>query len=80
LIGADWIAIAVFSVLSAILFFSSVPSYVYPGEGASLVALWKGLDVSSFVKYPVFKAISAIFGYSNLVSPICAVAAAIGIY
>ena len=42
----DWLVAAAFAVVSALLYFTTVASFAYPGESAHLQALWRGLDTA----------------------------------
>jgi tetratricopeptide (TPR) repeat protein len=76
----DFIAGVILAVLSAAVYFFSMAGYAYPGESARLQALWRGLDVSSAVYYPVMKFVASFFGASNFMAPILGIAAVLLLY
>ena len=41
----NWAVAGVLSFLAAIVYFASMASYTFPGEGADLIAAWRGLEV-----------------------------------
>ena len=58
-------------VIAAVVYFASLASYAYPGYSARLMALWRGLDVSSATEYPFMAVFARLFGGGNLLAPIC---------
>lgn len=69
----DWLVAAAFAVASALLYFTTVASFAYPGESAHLQALWRGLDTAKVAPYPLMAFFAKLFGAGNMLAPICGV-------
>ena len=69
----DCLVAAAFAVVSALLYFTTVASFAYPGESAHLQALWRGLDTAKVAPYPLMAFFAKLFGAGNLLAPICGV-------
>ena len=69
----DWLVAAAFAVVSALLYFTTVASFAYPGESAHLQALWRGLDTAKVAPYPLMAFFAKLVGAGNLLAPICGV-------
>lgn len=76
----DRIVAIVFALLAAALYFALMAGYVFPGESARLVTLWRGLDVSTTNPYPLMSVFARMFGCTNALSPICGVIATVLIF
>lgn len=68
-----WLIAAVFAGIAAILFFTSLADFAYPGDSARLIACWKGLDVQDVPRFPVMAVFVRLLGGGNLIAPICGV-------
>lgn len=69
----DWLAAGAFAALSALLYFTTVASFAYPGESAHLMALWNGLDTAKTAPYPLMAFFAKLFGAGNMLAPVCGV-------
>ena len=67
----DWLIAAAAAALAALLYFPSMAKFAYPGESAHLQVLWRGLDSSLEVPYPLMDGIAKLFGAGNLIAPVC---------
>lgn len=67
-------------VVAAVLFFSSMAGYAYPGESARLMALWNGLDAGAATEYPLMALFVGLLGGGNLIAPVCGVMVAVLLY
>lgn len=67
----DWFFALAIGAVTAFVYWCCLANYVYPGQSASLIVAWKGLDVSSLGEYPVMKSFASLFGVSNLFSVFC---------
>jgi len=76
----DWLIAAGFAVAAAVLYFSGMANFAYPGESAHLTVLWRGLDVAETVEYPVMGFFAKLFGAGNVLAPICGIVATVGLY
>ena len=76
---ADWIAVGAFVAVSALLYFSSVASFAYPGESAHLLALWSGLDFAKVAPYPLMAYFAKLLGSGNMLAPVCGVFSTVAI-
>lgn len=59
--------------VSAVLYFTSMAGYAFPGESAHLMAVWNGLDVVSGCEYPLTALFAKAFGGGNLLAPLCGI-------
>ena len=69
----DWLVAGAFVALSALLYFTTVASFAYPGESAHLQALWRGLDTAKVASYPLMAFFAKLFGAGNMLAPVCGV-------
>jgi len=76
----DWLIAAGFAVASSVLYFSGMANFAYPGESAHLMAVWRGLDVTEEITYPLMSVFAKLFGGGNLLAPICGVISVVSIF
>lgn len=76
----EWAAALGLGAAAAALFFLSMADYVFPGESAHLMAVWKGLDAGSFNQYPLAAFFAKLFGAGNAFAPVCGVVAVVALY
>ncbi len=76
----DWVLAGILGAFATVLYFALLADYFYPGESAQLIVAWRGLDSSSLVMYPLAKSFASLFGYSNLMAPVCGIVTTIAIY
>ena len=76
----DWLLAAGAGVIAAIVYFSTCASYVFPGQSAHLVSMWRGLDSSSAATYPLMSVFAKALGGFNLIAPVCGVLSAMLLY
>lgn len=69
----DWMIAGILAVISAGLFFCSTADYAFPGEGARLMALWRGLDTTTVNPHPLMAFFGRGLWNANLLAPICGV-------
>lgn len=77
---AGWATALGLGAAAAVLFFSSMAGYVYPGESAHLMALWNGLDSSPFTQYPLAAFFARLLGGGNALGPVSGVVAVLALY
>ena len=66
------IVAAAFGLAAAALYFASMADYAFPGESASLVACWRGLDmVPKLAPHPLMAVFAKMAGVSNVIAPVC---------
>ena len=78
--GWDWLCAAIVALVSAALFAPLVSAAAFPGESAKLMCVWRGLDASTLVQYPLAKMFAAPFGYGNWFAPVCGAVAAVALF
>jgi len=76
----DWLIAAGFAVVAAVLYFSGMANFAYPGESAHLMTLWRGLDFAEGPVYPLMGVFAKLFGAGNLLAPVCGVVATVGLF
>ena len=76
----DWLVAGVFALASAALYFATMADYVYPGESARLIALWRGLDVANVAPYPLAAFFAKALGSGNAIAPVCGTVATVAVY
>ena len=67
----DWIFALALGGAAAVLYFVSMATYAFPGEGAHLMALWKGLDSAAVNPHPLMAIFARLYGCSNVLGPVC---------
>ena len=67
----DWTIALALGGAAALLYFVSMATYAFPGEGAHLMALWKGLDSATVNPHPLMAIFARLYGCSNILGPIC---------
>ena len=75
-----WMIAAGLGVVSALIYFASMATYVFPGESAHLQALWHGLDFAETVPYPLMAVFAKLFGAGNLLAPVCGVVSVVALF
>ena len=66
------ITAAAFGLAAAALYFASMADYAFPGESASLIACWRGLDmVPELAPHPLMAVFARMTGVGNVLAPIC---------
>ena len=74
---ATGIVAAAFGIAAAVLYFASMADYAFPGESASLIASWRGLDtVPELAPHPLMAVFAKMMGVGNLIAPLCGVLSA----
>lgn len=63
----------VIALVAAVLYFVTEANYAFPGESASLMAAWNGLDPSATVRYPLMGLYARAFGGGNLLAVVAGV-------
>ena len=76
----NWAMAGVLGFLAAIVYFASMANYTFPGEGADLIAAWKGLEVLSVPKFPLLSAFARLLGGGNLIAPVSGVLSVLFLY
>ena len=76
----NWAVAGVLSFLAAIVYFASMASYTFPGEGADLIAAWRGLEVMAVPKYPLLSVFARLFGGGNVIAPVSGLLAVLFLY
>ncbi len=71
----NWMISGALGLVAAILYFSSMATYAYPGIGANLMVCWRGLDYTSVPAFPFMAIFAKALGAGNLIAPICGVCA-----
>ena len=78
--GGEWIIAGALGAVAALLYFCTMASCAYPGEGAHLMTLWKGLDSAAVNVHPLMAIFARLFGCSNILGPLCGVVSVISLY
>ena len=76
----DWAIAGILGVVAAVLYFASQADYAFPGISAHLQALWRGLDASSAVEFPLMAPFAKALGGGNLIAPVSGVVAVMALY
>ena len=76
----NWLVASVLGLFAAILYFSSMAHYAFPGESAHLQAVWRGLDFASSDPYPLMAIFARLLGGGNLLAPVCGVVSVMLLY
>lgn len=76
----DWIVSLALAVLAFLLYWATKANYVFPGESAHLLAVWNGLDVSTYNAYPLMGWFARTFGAGNFFSVVCGAVAVCTFY
>ncbi len=67
----NWIIALGLGVFALAVYFVSMATYAFPGEGAHLMVLWKGLDSATVNPHPLMAFFAKLFGCSNMMGPVC---------
>lgn len=78
--GIDCLIALGFGVLAAIINFPAMADYAYPGVGAKLMTIWRGLDIAVDDTHPLMSVFASFFGAGNHIAPICGVLSAMLVY
>ena len=78
--GGEWIVAGALAAIAALLYFCTMASCAYPGEGAHLMTLWKGLDSAAVNVHPLMAVFARLFGCSNILGPLCGVVSVVALY
>ena len=78
--GGEWIVAGVLAAVAALLYFCTMASCAYPGEGAHLMTLWKGLDSAAVNVHPLMAVFARLFGCSNILGPLCGIVSVVALY
>ncbi len=76
----DWFVALGLGALSLVVYFLSMATYAFPGEGAHLMALWSGLDFSQVNPHPLMAFFAKLLGCSNVIGPVCGAVAVVCLY
>lgn len=78
--GGEWIVAGALGAVAALLYFCTMASCAYPGEGAHLMTLWKGLDSAAVNVHPLMAIFARLFGCSNVLGPLCGIVSVVTLY
>ena len=67
----DWVIAGILGGVAAVLYYSTMAGYAFPGESARLMVHWRGLDFAVVHEYPLMAAFAGIFGFGNAIAPAC---------
>ncbi|MBO7683785.1 MAG: tetratricopeptide repeat protein [Kiritimatiellae bacterium] len=76
----NYLAAGALGVVAAVIYFASMADYAFPGESASLMASWRGIDAADVPQYPLMAAFAAFLGGGNLIAPICGTIAVVAVF
>lgn len=76
----DWAIALGLGAFALVLYFISMATYAFPGEGAHLMALWKGLDSAAVNPHPLMAVFAKMLGCSNAIGPICGAISVVCLY
>ena len=76
----DWLIALALGGVAALLYFCTMASCAYPGEGAHLMTLWKGLDSAAVNVHPLMAIFARLFGCSNVLGPLCGIVSVVALY
>lgn len=71
----NWLMALILGGIAAVVYFASMANYAFPGESAHLQAIWRGLDFTTSMPYPLMAVFAKLLGAGNLLAPICGVLA-----
>ena len=75
-----WLISGLFGVVAAVIYFASLANYAFPGESASLMAVWRGLETVAVPDYPFMAVFAKALGSGNLIAPISGAIAVIALF
>lgn len=80
--AVDWLIAAVLGALAALVYFTGMVDYAYPGEPVALLSAWSGLEDMPSFKYPLLSWFNVHLagGHSLVLAPLCGVACTVAIY
>ena len=78
--GGEWAVAGVLAAVAALLYFCTMASCAYPGEGAHLMVLWKGLDTAAVGVHPLMAFFARMCGCSNVLGPLCGIVSVVALY
>lgn len=58
------------ALTALVLYYATMAGYVFPGESAHLLSIWRGLDFSVETEYPLLGWVAGKFGVSNALAPL----------
>ena len=76
----DWLIALALGGVAALLYFCTMALCAYPGEGAHLMTLWKGLDSAAVNVHPLMAVFARLFGCSNILGPLCGIVSVLALY
>ncbi|MGN0854381.1 MAG: tetratricopeptide repeat protein [Kiritimatiellia bacterium] len=76
----DWGVSLALAGLAFLVYWMTRADYVFPGESAHLMAVWRGLDVSVYNDYPLMGWFARTFGVGNSFSVVCGAVAVCALY
>ena len=76
----DWIISLALGAVAAVIYFASIANYAFPGEGAHLMALWRGLDSAAVNPHPLMAFFAKLLGGGNLLGPVAGVVSVVAFY
>ena len=76
----NWLLSGACGLVAAIVYFASTADYAFPGVGAQLMAIWRGLEPGDGVNSPLMSVFARALGSGNLIAPICGVVAAVTLF
>jgi len=76
----DWAIAGALGAVAAVFYFASMAGCAFPGEGAHLMALWRGLDSAAVNPHPLMAVFARLLGSSNALGPVCGVASVVSVY
>ena len=75
-----WCLSGVFGFLAAIVYFASTADYAFPGDSATLMACWKGLERAALPQYPLMAVFAKLFGGGNYIAPVCGIVSVVALF
>ena len=78
--GGEWMVASALAAVAALLYFCTMASCAYPGEGAHLMTLWKGLDSAAVNVHPLMAIFARLLGCSNVLGPLCGIVSVVALY
>ncbi len=76
----DWAIALGLGAIALVVYFLSMATYAFPGEGAHLMVLWKGLDSVAVNPHPFMAFFAKMLGCSNAIGPICGAISVVCLY
>lgn len=76
----NWLLAGACGLIAAVVYFASTADYAFPGVGAHLMAIWRGLTPGEGANSPLMSVFARALGSGNLIAPVCGVVAVMSFF